>query len=293
MQRHLVKKVKGMPASDGAGVKLKRVIGQPQLGDLDPFMLLDDFRNNDPKAYAAGFPPHPHRGFETVTYMLEGKMEHQDSAGNKGLLDDGGMQWMTAGAGILHSEMPKQTDGRLWGFQLWVNLPGHLKMTKPRYQDIPSKDIPEVEGKGYKVRVLAGHFQGQAGAAETLTEVSYLDVHLDGGGRVDIEIPDGHNLVVFAYSGRLKALGLPDASDVESDWIEDGSAGIFQGDGDLTLYARESARALVISGKPLNEPVARHGPFVMNTHQELVQAVEDYNAGKLAPNQWEFLSKGA
>lgn len=285
MQRHLKKIVKGMPTSDGAGVQLKRVIGQPQLSELDPFMLLDDFRNNDPKAYAAGFPPHPHRGFETVTYMLEGKMEHQDSAGNKGLLGDGGVQWMTAGAGILHSEMPKQTDGRMWGFQLWVNLPSHLKMTTPGYQDIQSAQIPEVKNKGSKTRVIAGEFQGVAGAAKTLTDVMYLDVHLEGGARLELEIPAGHNLVVFPYQGRVK----PQLDSGEGEWIEDGSAGVFEGDGGLALYARESARALVISGAPLNEPVARHGPFVMNTHDELVQAVEDYNAGKLAPNQWAFL----
>lgn len=284
MKRHLTQIVAGMPTSDGAGVQLKRVIGQPSLGELDPFMLLDDFRNNDPKAYAAGFPPHPHRGFETVTYMLEGKMEHQDSAGNKGLLGDGGVQWMTAGAGILHSEMPKQTDGRLWGFQLWVNLPSHLKMTKPGYQDIQSDQIPEVEGKGYKVRVIAGEFDGTAGAAKTLTDVTYFDVHLEGGARVELDLPAGHNLVVFPYMGRVKTMD-------DDQWIDDGHAGVFEGDGALTLYAREEARLLVISGAPLNEPIARHGPFVMNTHDELVQAVEDYNAGKLAPNQWEFLRR--
>ncbi len=287
MQRHLTQIVKGMPTSDGAGVQLKRVIGQPKLSELDPFMLLDDFRNNDPKAYGAGFPPHPHRGFETVTYMLEGQMEHQDSAGNKGLLRDGGVQWMTAGAGILHSEMPKQTDGRMWGFQLWVNLPSHLKMTPPGYQDIQSEQIPEVQGKGYTVRVIAGEFQGTQGAARTLTDVTYLDVHLQGGARVELDIPAGNNLVVFPYSGRVK----PGVDQGAAEWIDDGDAGIFAGDGALDLYARESARVLVIAGAPLNEPIARHGPFVMNTHQELVQAVEDYNAGKLAPNQWEFLQK--
>lgn len=285
MKRHLKQIVKGLPTSDGAGVQLKRVIGQAQLSELDPFMLLDDFRNNDPKAYAAGFPPHPHRGFETVTYMLEGKMEHQDSAGNKGLLGSGGVQWMTAGAGILHSEMPKQTDGRLWGFQLWVNLPSHLKMTPPSYQDIQSDQIPEVVGKGSTVRVIAGQHAGVSGAAKTLTDVMYLDVHLDGGARVELDIPAGHNLVIFPYLGRVK----PQTDDAADEWIDDGNAGVFAGDGGIALYARESARALVISGAPLNEPVARHGPFVMNTHDELVQAVEDYNAGKLAPNQWEFL----
>ena len=285
MQRQLQQIVKGMPTSDGAGVKLKRVIGQPKLSELDPFMLLDDFRNNDPKAYGAGFPPHPHRGFETVTYMLEGQMEHQDSAGNRGLLKDGGVQWMTAGAGILHSEMPKQTDGRMWGFQLWVNLPSHLKMTKPGYQDIQTENIPELEGKGYKVRVIAGSCEGVSGAAKTLTDVTYLDVHLKGGARIELDIPADNNLVVFPYSGRVK----PIQEQGEAEWIDDGDAGVFSKNGTLTLYARDDTRALVIAGAPLDEPIARHGPFVMNTHQELVEAVEDYNAGKLAPNQWEFL----
>lgn len=287
MRRQWVKSVDGMPASDGAGVKLKRVIGQPKLADLDPFMLLDDFRNNDPKAYAAGFPAHPHRGFETVTYMLEGKMEHQDSAGNKGLLGDGGVQWMTAGAGILHSEMPKQTDGRLWGFQLWVNLPSHLKMTPPRYQDIQSHQIPEVTGKGYKVRVLAGKFEQVEGAANSLTRVNYFDVHLDGGQRIQLDPDNGHHAVLFCYQGQIKAQG--EAG--EQVTLEDGQAGVFQGDGAIDVYCRNDSRFLVIAADPLNEPVARHGPFVMNTHDELVQAVEDYNAGKLAPNQWEFLHR--
>lgn len=285
MHRQWVKTISGMPTSDGAGVQLKRVIGQPQLSELDPFMLLDDFRNNDPKAYGAGFPPHPHRGFETVTYMLEGKMEHQDSAGNKGLLNDGGVQWMTAGAGILHSEMPKQTDGRLWGFQLWVNLPSHLKMTKPAYQDIQSESIPEVHGKGYRVRVIAGKFQETRGAANSVTGVTYLDVHISGGQRVTADLTEASNAVVFCYQGQVKANGV----EGETATLEDGQAGVFQGDGAIELYARNDSRCLVIAGNPLDEPVARHGPFVMNTRDELIQAVEDYNAGKLAPNQWEFL----
>ncbi|MGB0957133.1 MAG: pirin family protein [Litorivicinus sp.] len=287
MRRQLVKVVKGMPTSDGAGVKLKRVIGQPSMPDLDPFMLLDDFRNNDPKAYGAGFPPHPHRGFETVTYMIEGQMEHQDSAGNRGLLRDGGVQWMTAGAGILHSEMPKQTDGRMWGFQLWVNLPSHQKMVPPGYQDIQSADIPEVVGKGYRVRVIAGEFEGQAGAAKTLTDVSYLDVHIDGGQRVQVDLKGQEHAVVFAYDGQTKV----STDESEAETVSDGDAAILKGEGAITLYSRNDARVLVIAGAPLNEPVARHGPFVMNTHDELVQAVEDYNAGKLAPNQWEFLGR--
>lgn len=285
MHRQWVQTISGMPTSDGAGVQLKRVIGQPQLSELDPFMLLDDFRNNDPKAYGAGFPPHPHRGFETVTYMLEGKMEHQDSAGNKGLLDDGGVQWMTAGAGILHSEMPKQTNGRMWGFQLWVNLPAHLKMTKPGYQDIQSSSIPEVTGKGYKVRVIAGDFEGTSGAAKSLTGINYLDVHISGGQRVSAALNEASNAVVFCYQGQVKAKG----QEGETATIEDGQAGIFKGDGAIDLFARNDSRCLVIAGNPLDEPIARHGPFVMNTRDELIQAVEDYNAGKLAPNQWEFL----
>lgn len=284
-EKFLTAIVPGLPTSDGAGVKLKRVIGQQKLPDLDPFMLLDDFRNNDPKAYNAGFPPHPHRGFETVTYMLEGKMEHQDSAGNKGLLRDGGVQWMTAGAGILHSEMPQQTNGRMWGFQLWVNLPSTLKMTPPRYQDIQSDAIPEVVGKGYKVRVIAGEFEGQRGAADTLTDVTYLDVHLSGGERVSLPVPDDHNAIVFPYAGRLK---LNDGSGASVS-LDDGQGGVLGGHGTLNVYTREDTRFLLISGKPLKESVARHGPFVMNTHDELVQAVEDYNNGRLAPNQWAFL----
>ena len=277
--RKLTAIAQGMPASDGAGVKLLRVIGTPQLDNLDPFLLLDEFRNDDPEAYVAGFPDHPHRGFETVTYMMQGRMRHQDSVGNSGLLTDGSLQWMTAGRGIIHSEMPEQTDGMIWGYQLWVNLPSKDKMVAPRYQDIPPSDIPTAEAEGVFVKVLAGSWNGVSGAADTLWPIEYLDVRLEPGTEFEKEVAEGHNLLAFVYDGTLLAESAEGEHEIAKHHLA-----IFERTGNrVSIKAgNEGAGLLLLSGKPIGEPIARMGPFVMNSREELMQAVQDYQSGRLA-----------
>jgi redox-sensitive bicupin YhaK (pirin superfamily) len=263
-----------MPTSDGAGVKLNRVIGRPGLPDLDPFLLLDEFHSEDGADYIAGFPDHPHRGFETVTYMLAGRMRHGDNKGNVGLLGPGSVQWMTAGRGIVHSEMPEQEDGLMQGFQLWVNLPAKDKMTAPRYQDIDPKDIPTVElDGGVTVKVIAGEVNGTKGAVDTgVTEPTYLDVVLPAGASFVHPLALGHNAFVYVYEGGVAVGG---------QRLAKSELGVL-GDGDhVDVIAGDAgAKVLIVAGKPLGEPVARHGPFVMNTMAEIRQAAEDYLAGK-------------
>jgi quercetin 2,3-dioxygenase len=270
--------VSGTATSDGAGVDINRVIGTPKIDHIDPFLLLDEFRNEDPGAYIAGFPPHPHRGFETVTYMLHGSMRHEDSTGQSGLLSDGAVQWMTAGSGIIHSEMPEQTEGMMWGYQLWVNLPASKKMTAPAYQDIPAVNIPEVATDKLLVRVIAGEYDGISGAAKTMTNVSYLDVHLDSDGLFTIPLPDDWNGFVYVYQGQVTA----GDSRNEKIIVPQQSMGIISGEGDLELSALDGdVRFLLLAGEPIGEPVARLGPFVMNTREELFKASDDYRRGKL------------
>ena len=277
--RGIARIVEGMPASDGAGVKLTRLLGTPACDYLDPFLLLDEFRNDNPDDYIAGFPDHPHRGFETVTYMLLGKMRHEDSTGRSGLLTAGSVQWMTAGRGIIHSEMPEQSEGLLWGYQLWVNLPASLKLAAPRYQDIPAERIPEARDGACTVRVIAGAFDGVAGAAETLTKVNYFDVHLAAGGVFSHAVPDDFSAFAYVYAGALAGLdphgrALP---------VETGRLAVLSESGAVELKAADAgAKFLFIAGEVLNEPVARMGPFVMNTREELMQAADDYRRGTLA-----------
>jgi redox-sensitive bicupin YhaK (pirin superfamily) len=271
--RAVVKKVRGMAASDGAGVRLTRVIGGPALPDLDPFLLLDEFRSDEASDYLAGFPDHPHRGFETVTYMLAGRMRHGDNKGNVGLLAPGSVQWMTAGRGIVHSEMPEQEQGLMWGFQLWVNLPAADKMTAPRYQDIPPADIPVVAtANGVRVKVIAGQFQGVQGAVQAGTTAPvYLDVELPAQATVDLDLPRDHAGFVYVYEGALAA---PSA-------IARGELAVLGTGPRLTLAAAATpARAIVVAGRPLKEQVVKYGPFVMNSEAEIVQAIEDYQAGR-------------
>ena len=275
-QRRVVWTGAGMPATDGAGVKLNRVIGQPALPDLDPFLMLDEFGSDDPKAYIAGFPSHPHRGFETVTYMLAGRMRHRDNKGNEGVLAPGSVQWMTAGRGIVHSEMPEQEEGLMQGFQLWVNLPAKDKLTDPRYQDIPPDQIPEVTlGEGVHARVLAGTLAGVRGPVDTgATQPFYFDLTLAAGASADIPLPAQHNAFAYVYDGRA-AVG------VEAQALAKGRIAVFSPGESVRLTAGDNgARLILVAGKPLREPVAKHGPFVMNTQAELVQAFEDFRAGK-------------
>ena len=275
--REVARKVRGQPTSDGAGVRMTRVIGSQVLDSFDPFLLLDEFRSDDPNDYLAGFPDHPHRGFETVTYMLAGRMRHGDNQGNTGLLGPGSVQWMTAGRGIVHSEFPEQQEGLMWGFQLWVNLPRTDKMTAPRYQDIPAADIPEVElGPGARARVLVGSVGGTAGpVTDVATEPVYFDLQLDAGASYTAVLPAGHNVFAYVYNGEAQI----------------GAAATVIARGELALTTHgatlpvtagaEGARLIVVGGRPLNEPVARYGPFVMNTVDELRQAFADYQAGRL------------
>ena len=276
--RRVARIVEGQPASDGAGVELRRIIGTPQCDHVDPFLLLDEFRNDQPDAYIAGFPPHPHRGFETVTYMLHGRMRHEDSVGNSGLLSDGAVQWITAGPGIIHSEMPEQSAGMMWGYQLWVNLPADLKMVPPRYQDIPGETIPEHTGDGIRVRVVAGDYDGMAGIADTHFPVNYLDVHLDAGREFALPLPDGQTALAYLYQGAVAATDNLDRAIA----VSDGQLAVFECDGAVRLAAGDDgARFLFLAAQPIGEPVARMGLFVMNTRAELIEAVNDYQNGTL------------
>lgn len=260
--------------SDGAGVKLNRVIGTRALDYLDPFLLLDHFGSEDQDDYIAGFPMHPHRGIETVTYMLKGSVTHRDSIGNKGTIKAGDIQWMTAGGGIMHEEMPAAGPGGLDGFQLWVNLPAKLKMTKPRYQEVAANAIPVVERDGARILVVAGEVDGVKGAVtEIYAEPSYLDVELQSGVEFTHSIPRGH--AVFAYLFVGSAI-----FDEGGEKVAARTLVVFH-DGDLVkIKAGENgARLILVSGKPLNEPIARYGPFVMNTEDEIRQALMDLKRG--------------
>lgn len=279
--RTLQRVIEGMATSDGAGVKLRRSLGQGQGARLDPFLMLDEFSSDNPGDYIAGFPAHPHRGFETVTYMLDGHMQHQDHLGNVGELKSGGVQWMTAGRGIVHSEMPQQEEGRMRGFQLWINLPAKEKMKPAHYRDIPPSEIPVAElPEGGSVKVIAGAAQvgGRAvrGPIQGLsTDPLYLDVHLPAGGVFSQAIDSGHNAFVYAYEGNLQ-IGDADAP----RRLKTQSAG-FLSPGDVVEIRAEDegARFLLLAARPLREPVVQYGPFVMNTVEEIEQAIADYQSG--------------
>jgi redox-sensitive bicupin YhaK (pirin superfamily) len=265
--------VTGQPTSDGAGVSLRRLIGTPALEQLDPFLLLDEFKSDRPDEYLAGFPDHPHRGFETVTYMLAGAMRHRDHVGHEGELVAGSVQWMTAGRGIIHSEMPEQKDGLMWGFQLWVNLPARDKMTAPRYQDIPPGRIPEVAlTDGVRARVIAGEVGGVQGPVEGIvTRPLYLDVTMAPRRRVQLDVPAEHTAFVYLYEGGA-TLGGREVATGQLAVLEDG-------DRIAAVTGDARARFLFLAARPLHEPIARYGPFVMNSRDELVRAVEDYQRG--------------
>jgi len=278
--RGIERLVAGVPTSDGAGVRLTRVLTQPLQRRLDPFLMLDAFRSDDPEDYIAGFPAHPHRGFETVTYMIAGRMRHRDSTGGEGLLENGAVQWMTAARGIIHSEMPEQQDGLMEGFQFWLNLPARDKMKPADYRDIPSDQIPQLrQPDGTCVRVIAGASQGIAGAVQRpVTEPLLLDVHLPAGARFEQRLPAGHNAFLYVYRGEVlagadrQAVGTARMAILANDPTADG----------VLLQAQQDARLLLAAGRPLNEPIAQYGPFVMNSPAELEQALADYRDGTLA-----------
>jgi len=270
--------VEGVATSDGAGVKLTRVLTGKLQKRLDPFLMLDAFSSDDPDDYIGGFPDHPHRGFETVTYMLAGHMRHRDSAGHEGLLENGGVQWMTAGRGVIHSEIPEQEDGLMEGFQLWLNLPAQSKMRDPWYHDFSSAAIPEyVTAQGVKVRVIAGNSNGVAGAvSREITEPLYLDIHLPAGAEFSTALPETHNAFIYVYRGAVT---------VDGKQVESRRMGILtdaSGADGVKLFAAEDARLILVAGNPLNEPIVQYGPFVMNTQHEIYRALNDFGSGRFA-----------
>ncbi|CAJ0797484.1 hypothetical protein LMG7141_03387 [Ralstonia condita] len=286
--RRVERIVTGQATSDGAGVKLTRVLTNNLQRRLDPFLMLDAFRSDDPNDYLAGFPDHPHRGFETVTYMIAGRMRHRDSAGHEGLLQHGGVQWMTAGSGVVHSEMPEQEDGVMEGFQLWLNLPARDKMTTPWYRDIPSKEIPEFTTEdGVAVRVIAGESQGVQGAmTREATQPLYLDITLPAGASFAQPLPAGHNAFVYVFRGSALVGDAEASGNAGLQRVEDKQMAILantEGAEGVVIRAGDApARVLLVAGKPLNESIAQYGSFVMNTQEEIFQAVRDFQAGKFA-----------
>lgn len=284
MQRELHQIIDGRVTSDGAGVRIKRSLGQTTQARFDPFLMLDEFNSENAEDYIAGFPSHPHRGFETVTYMLEGHMLHEDHMGNRGNLKSGDVQWMTAGRGIIHSEMPQQEDGAMRGFQLWLNLPAAEKMKPAAYRDIPSCTIPVVPlANGGQVKVVANSvtIEGKTtlGPIKGLsTEPIFWDVHLPAQGLFTQMVPMNHNLFIYVYQGSV-VIGQQDRK------LTAGKAGLLLKGDEISLVAKdEAAHFLVLAGKPINEPIAQYGPFVMNTQDEIEQAIADYRSGVLASN---------
>ncbi|CAN7402039.1 pirin family protein [Pseudoxanthomonas sp. LjRoot143] len=274
----VIRTIRGRLTSDGAGVKLTRVIGGPDLPDLDPFLLLDEFGTDKAEDYLAGFPEHPHRGFETVTYMLDGRMRHRDNHGNEGLLTPGAVQWMTAGRGLVHSEMPEQESGRMRGFQLWVNLPAREKMTAPKYQEFVPEKIPVAHpAKGVEVKVIAGTVGDTQGPiSQPATDPVYLDIALQPGHAWEYTLPVGHNAFAYVFEGAL-TVGEGD----EARPLDTHEMGVLGGGDTLQVRAgSQPARLILVAGRPLREPVMRHGPFVMNTRQELMQAFVDFQEGR-------------
>lgn len=274
--RRAARVFQAMNASDGAGVRLKRSLGSPHLPELDPFLLLDHFGTDNPDDYVAGFPNHPHRGFETVTYMLDGRMRHKDSTGNQGDLGPGSIQWMTAGRGIIHSEMPLQEQGRMSGFQLWVNLPASHKMVAPRYQDIPAAAVPVVEhDSGVVVKVLAGTVDGVTGPIEGVYVAPIMvDVTLPDGASWSLAVPEGHTVFGYVFEGEAQVGGSTAHHD---DFVH-----LVHGDRVELVGGSGGGRVLLLAGAPIGEPIARYGPFVMNTQGEIRQALLDFQAGRLA-----------
>jgi hypothetical protein len=277
--REIERQVTGHTTSDGAGVRLTRVLTPDLQQRLDPFLLLDAFRSDDPEDYIGGFPDHPHRGFETITYMLAGRVRHRDSGGHEGHVAAGGVQWMTAARGVVHSEMPEQEDGLMQGFQLWLNLPARDKMNAPTYRDISAAEIPVVtDAEGVRVKVIAGESRGITGAvSKHVTEPVFLDLELPASRRYAAPLPPGHNAFVYVYDGALEV-------GERRVVVAQGRMGILTTDpaaDGVMLAAAEPSRALLLAGAPLRQPIVQYGPFVMNTAGEIRQALEDAAAGRL------------
>jgi quercetin 2,3-dioxygenase len=274
--RNVTRIVPGTETSDGAGVSLRRYIATPQLDMLDPFLLLDMFSSDNPDDYIAGFPPHPHRGFETVTYLLHGNMRHKDSAGHEGVIRSGGVQWMTAGSGIEHSEMPEQDQGLLQGFQLWVNLPASQKMMPPRYQELEPEQMPVEKDEGMSIRVIAG--ETARGTRGPVTQIAaqpiYFDVELSANRVFEQTLGEHHAALVFVVAGEISIQGTSTTSVIKNQLA------VLSSGTRLKISAKQNSRFLLIAGQPFHEPVARYGPFVMNTREEIEQAFRDYRSGQ-------------
>ena len=273
-ERKISKITEGIETSDGAGVRLNRIISQNLMKETDPFLMLDFFGSNDPDEYIAGFPWHPHRGIETVTYMLNGEVQHEDSMGNKGVIKGGDIQWMTAGSGIVHQEMPKVTDGLMKGFQLWVNLPAEYKMSKPEYQDYSADKIPFIENEGAKVKIIAGEFSGIKGPVKgNFIQPLYLDIELDINSKLLIPLKNEYNAFAYIFKGN--------GYFSENKIVSEGKLIIFSKGDSINIQTKdENIRLILVAGKPINEPIAWQGPIVMNTQEELITAYKELREDK-------------
>ena len=272
--REVKKIVKAIQTSDGAGVKLKRSMGVPELDFIDPFLMFDEFGSENKDDYIAGFPAHPHRGIETVTYMLAGRFKHEDSTGSKGEMGPGSVQWMTAGGGIIHSEMPMMKEGKLHGFQLWVNMPAKLKMSKPSYQNNEPKEIPEFKDQEKRIKIISGKYKNKTGPIKGISvDPIYLDVSLENEKIFNYIIPSSHNVFIYLIYGEIKI-----GSKIH-DKLQNSTLISLTNGNSLKISSAKKSQFLIIAGKPIGEPVARGGPFVMNTKQEILKAVQDYHSG--------------
>ena len=270
VKRKITQVIEGIKTSDGAGVNLTRIIGTPELNMLDPFLLLDEFGSDNPDDYIAGFPPHPHRGFETITYMMNGKFRHRDSAGNEGYLRDGSVQWMTAGRGVIHSEMPEQTEGLVRGFQLWLNLPQKKKMIDPAYQDIHAERIPVIHETNGSFKIISGTYKRITGPGKSHSPVLIMDIHINKNSECIIPVSSGWNAFGFIYEGNV----------FSDQYVSKGQLATYGMAGKIHYKTKDNAAGVFLAaGEPLNEPVARGGPFVMNTQEEILQAFSDYQEG--------------
>ena len=271
--REVEKIVKAIQTSDGAGVKLKRSMGVPELDFIDPFLMFDEFGSENKDDYIAGFPSHPHRGIETVTYMLAGRFKHEDSTGSKGEMGPGSVQWMTAAGGIIHSEMPIMKEGKLHGFQLWVNMPAKHKMSKPSYQNIEPKNIPEFKDQEKKIKIIAGKYGDKTGPAKGFVDPIYLDIELEEDKNFDYTIPSSYNVFIYLVYGEIKV------GNKAHDKLQNSTLISLTNRNSLKISSVKKSQFLIIAGKPIGEPIVRGGPFVMNTKQEILKAVQDYQSG--------------
>lgn len=284
--RKITQLVQAQPVTEGAGVRIYRSIGTPARRNLDPFLMLDQFNTENPDDYSAGFPDHPHRGFNTFTYMLDGHMQHGDSMGNRGDLGPGGAQWMKAASGIIHSEMPQQISGRMRGFQLWVNLPAREKMSAPAYQEIRPQAVPEIDHAGARVRLLAGDYDGRKGpVSDPNTQVQYLDISLTAGAGFEHRLPAQHAAFIYVFEGAAEIAGTA----LPAQHL----AVLGNGERVALQAGPQGARLLLVAGRPIGEPIVQHGPFVMNTREEIEQAMDDYRRGRLVQGKAAMAEIGA